>query len=177
MCGEKEMPLPGATRDPGSPPRVRGKGPAAMSRTAWAGITPACAGKSELHGLERFLRKDHPRVCGEKCTSDECTLHRRGSPPRVRGKVTLARSAPIQYGITPACAGKSCTSLTCSSCYWDHPRVCGEKNAYQREFLHEKGSPPRVRGKETMTPFKTMRVRITPACAGKRTCWIFCHRW
>lgn len=70
-----------------SPPRMRGKGIADDEARAAVGITPACAGKSELprffsdvpgitpayagkRGMaaaQRLLNQDHPRVCGEKC--------------------------------------------------------------------------------------------------------------
>ena len=46
VCGEKVMLLPGATRSPGSPPRVRGKVPFPLLPLPGLGITPACAGKS-----------------------------------------------------------------------------------------------------------------------------------
>ena len=49
-------------------------------------ITPACAGKSKSLTKKEELKKDHPRVCGEKrliITLDNLAV---GSPPRVRGK-------------------------------------------------------------------------------------------
>ena len=51
---------------------------------------------------------------------------------------------------------------------WDHPRVCGEKlvSPFLRILLL--GSPPRVRGKVSLTSGKVDAERITPACAGKR---------
>ena len=29
-------------------------------------ITPAYAGKSQTHGVDCIVQKDHPRLCGEK---------------------------------------------------------------------------------------------------------------
>ena len=50
----------------GSPPRMRGKDHGLQHIAPDAGITPACAGKSQL--VKAFQRRswDHPRVCGEK---------------------------------------------------------------------------------------------------------------
>ena len=49
----------------------------------------------------------------------------------------------------------------------DHPRVCGEKLEKLKIFVKKLGSPPRVRGKETTITDVDLRIRITPACAGK----------
>ena len=71
------------------------------------GITPACAGKSlsaEIQGLEA---EDHPRVCGEKKINGSTGTIEEGSPPRVRGKVSLPCVSRVATRITPACAGKS----------------------------------------------------------------------
>ena len=49
-------------------------------------ITPAYAGKRELEDLSTVVKKDHPRLCGEKnqTTGNERRLV--GSPPPMRGK-------------------------------------------------------------------------------------------
>ena len=107
MCGEKLVEAGRISQEEGSPPRMRGKGPAGQILVVSVGITPACAGKSQSSRLSRQWHRDHPRVCGEKwCTDlgDGCDW---GLPPRMRGKVWEENS----YGIP----------------VWDHPRVCGEK--------------------------------------------------
>ena len=111
----------------GSPPRVRGKGAAAPSPTSTARITPACAGKrSRGFGIAHIL-EDHPRVCGEKSAQARSQYASEGSPPRVRGKVTLLPCFFDLTGITPACAGKSEIPAHKHCIVKDHPRVCGEK--------------------------------------------------
>ena len=91
-----------------------------------------------------------------------------GSPPRVRGKGGgVARSAAAG-GITPACAGKRATAREAPWSCEDHPRVCGEKLSFFLRRELQKGSPPRVRGKDNPDYDMTQRERITPACAGKR---------
>ena len=54
-----------------------------------------------------MTEQDHPRVCGEKSFSSMSQSRPSGSPPRVRGKVYGCANYNYQYGITPACAGKS----------------------------------------------------------------------
>ena len=45
--------------------------------------------------------------------------------------------------------------------------MCGEKRRSNRYGLTQKGSPPRVRGKEKNQSESDQKRRITPACAGK----------
>ena len=49
----------------------------------------------------------------------------------------------------------------------DHPRVCGEKLITLTDSADFAGSPPRVRGKDTVSFIMINEKRITPACAGK----------
>ena len=90
-------------------------------------ITPACAGKRA--GLALLLPP------------------RRGSPPRMRGKVPHIQLETELTGITPACAGKRPWWCSGRRSGRDHPRVCGEKPREFRQLHAIPGSPPRVRGK------------------------------
>ena len=173
----------------GSPPHVRGKELRVETCFADNGITPACAGKSNLFVFRRIEPKDHPRMCGEKLPLPAafCVPARdhprmcgekpvrslpvsciRGSPPHVRGKVARGGSRYREIRITPACAGKRRSRSGSRSLSWDHPRMCGEKTNALIARRELSGSPPHVRGKVTYTR-QTERFRgITPACAGKR---------
>ena len=91
------------------------------------GITPACAGKSNLFVLNDLHEKDHPRVCGEKMLNGTLDSLMVGSPPRVRGKGQAACEIVVELGITPAYAGKRSDPNRQMRRRWDHPRVCGEK--------------------------------------------------
>ena len=91
-------------------------------------ITPACAGKSDVKAADVSIDWDHPRVCGEKTVMGETVTPGQGSPPRVRGKVTVPLICRVSVGITPACAGKSSITSFRLPLYQDHPRVCGEKS-------------------------------------------------
>ena len=110
MCGEKCLLMPLPLKGLGSPPHVRGKALFHVFCHQMLRITPACAGKSLciLHSLSRH--KDHPRMCGEKRLFGLLCLFQLGSPPHVRGKVSVFRPCALSDRITPACAGKS-TSL------------------------------------------------------------------
>ena len=94
---------------------------------------------------------------------------KKGSPPRGRGKATVALKSRIAKRITPAWAGKR---LWRRASIWggrDHPRVGGEKHQDESSVMELQGSPPRGRGKgphhKHCHPFH----RITPAWAGKST--------
>ena len=106
VCGEKLAMLDEIYHAMGSPPRVRGKVLPLLVLLPVVGITPACAGKRFACALWPCIAWDHPRVCGEK-RLEIISMHLvRGSPPRVRGKGTLAVQDEPQFRITPACAGK-----------------------------------------------------------------------
>ena len=107
MCGEKLIPCGQCIGCRGSPPRMRGKGPAAAVMRITGGIAPAHAGKSARQGSGLYLIL--------------------GSPPHMRGKVDGFGLTLIFLGITPAHAGKSTLSHRKSFCAKDHPRTCGEK--------------------------------------------------
>ena len=70
------------------------------------GITPAYAGKRQRRATACTWLRDHPRVCGEKRENRMSKVYSRGSPPRMRGKVSAGATLPRLGGITPAYAGK-----------------------------------------------------------------------
>ena len=167
VCGEKSPLSKESVLEWGSPPRVRGKGEVVSRCGIKARITPACAGKRATPSGFRRPRRDHPRVCGEKCLTSWQMVNPLGSPPRVRGKAEpLAVDGDIT-GITPACAGKRVFPGTHIPAVWDHPRVCGEKKGLCAADEPRQGSPPRVRGKGGVLTGRVGAQRITPACAGK----------
>ena len=128
VCGEK-IPLHIRAKVAlGSPPRMRGKDGVNDSAQAVTGITPACAGKSVIRISDGCLRRDHPRVCGEKTSASSLFNTAAGSPPRVRGKELRVETCFSHDGITPAYAGKRVSRSRAKTGEWDHPRVCGEKS-------------------------------------------------
>ena len=91
----------------------------------------------------------------------------RGSPPHARGKGGDTPEEAQVGRITPACAGKSQPKPRLISETQDHPRMRGEKSAYQAQVVAGKGSPPHARGKVRREKQADGETRITPACAGK----------
>ena len=86
VCGEKINSHLFNVNYLGSPPRVRGKAVVSSPERSSAGITPACAGKSNVAVILLIVFRDHPRVCGEKECYSQTHSKNIGSPPRVRGK-------------------------------------------------------------------------------------------
>ena len=151
----------------GSPPHMRGKVYRCGDRGADGGITPAYAGKRVQHSLFGLLGRDHPRICGEKLFFCWFASARLGSPPHMRGKELPARRRRVYVGITPAYAGKSLASNRAIRGYKDHPRICGEKIFANHSRAISLGSPPHMRGKETLGVIDGNDIGITPAYAGK----------
>ena len=112
--------------------------------------------------------KDHPRVCGEKAPRRRNIQLPMGSPPRMRGKGNVDSIKLLLTRITPAYAGKRYTNGAAFKIAKDHPRVCGEKYPTANRASDAIGSPPRMRGKVSLSSIKYDTGRITPAYAGKR---------
>ena len=146
---------------------MRGKVFGSRRRFAAYGITPAYAGKRQLHKVLPNPHQDHPRLCGEKVENPVPSRVYEGSPPPMRGKGVLPfRVLPFR-GITPAYAGKSLISQAPDRSRQDHPRLCGEKYLVSYHTVGAAGSPPPMRGKVTEAETVTKEDRITPAYAGK----------
>ncbi len=130
----------------GSPPHVRGPPRPPEKERAGMGITPACAGTTAIFEGTFAYGWDHPRMCG-----DHHTL----------GLRTLPAS-----GITPACAGTTSRCRQCRHDCRDHPRMCGDHSRNKETAHGRQGSPPHVRGPQSVTLYRRAFVGITPACAG-----------
>ena len=111
--------------------------------------------------------RDHPRVCGNNAFSKSFQGTLLGSPPRVREKQVYWVVGSFFRGITPACAGKTKTSLHQPCAEWDHPLVCGKNLTIVHKLYALPGSPPRVREKPKLHEDGLVITGITPACAGK----------
>ena len=105
-------------------------------------------------------------MCGEQNLVNNSDKELPGSPPRVRGAVTIKVTTPSEQRITPACAGSRLLYRRHHSKRRDHPRVCGEQSHHILKMLLYQGSPPRVRGAEGQELDERRVQRITPACAG-----------
>ena len=166
-CGENGVSSKRVKTSTGSPPRMRGKLEYRVEGETNLRITPADAGKTcwRKSVMQRF--QDHPRGCGENWYSVAAYSRCRGSPPRMRGKLTPCTCAIRACRITPADAGKTIYFPVPLSSPWDHPRGCGENVKKKLLAPYTAGSPPRMRGKLHHRLPQPRPRRITPADAGK----------
>ena len=82
----------------------------------------------------------------------------------------------IQFGITPADAGKTTVKVTVDDIDWDHPRGCGENADTPTVPPKVGGSPPRMRGKQVKPRRIAHKAGITPADAGKTYRFLYCEQ-
>ena|GEM_PF-355189 len=150
----------------GSPPRLRGLPMRKPGSGLFTGITPASAGTTELHRTVLVHPEDHPRVCGDYCSSERSGTIANGSPPRLRGLLTCPGRGGIEHGITPASAGTTVIRGSSAPPVPDHPRVCGDYYLLIVCELPIQGSPPRLRGLLRSVRPDGCKRRITPASAG-----------
>ena len=126
----------------GSSPRMRGTPVPRPSVPRPSGIIPAHAGNTFVFQCVPFLRRDHPRACGEHPGISPHSLRRTGSSPRMRGtqKARLVRLA--LFGIIPAHAGNTGVHDLGGHVIRDHPRACGEHPSEASEALARLGIIP-----------------------------------
>ena len=130
------------------------------------GITPACAGTTIPDTYKGKPAKDHPRLCGDYDLNTAGLGRHWGSPPLVRGLLSLSACKYSLDRITPACAGTTGLSKPNRQAHWDHPRLCGDYDSNYCEWTDNPGSPPLVRGLHRNGLVIPYMGRITPACAG-----------
>ena len=130
LCGEKPVKISNDGYVTGSPPPMRGKVHLCSAVVCSGRITPAYAGKRGrcLQILQE--QEDHPRLCGEKSVLVMRAESPLGSPPPMRGKGFSAFEFYVDFGITPAYAGKRQRTGRHRLHRRDHPRLCGEKQLH-----------------------------------------------
>ena len=126
MCGEHHVLFYIYVDKWGSSPHVRGALGVTTGVVAMIGIIPACAGSTRTPLMTRCMIRDHPRMCGEHCSSSANRSASPGSSPHVRGAHWLAPLRRISAGIIPACAGSTIRFRLMILSKRDHPRMCGE---------------------------------------------------
>jgi len=130
VCGNYWLPNTIFFGRSGSPPRVRELLTLDGVMVKAAGITPACAGITNLPSLLEAMNEDHPRVCGNYSRTRLKGASALGSPPRVR-ELRCCRAVRVNGSrITPACAGITIMHFLPVIFNQDHPRVCGNYNLY-----------------------------------------------
>ena len=132
-------------------------------------ITPAHAGNSRKSNIQPARMEDHPRTCGEQRRLTAKQKLSAGSPPHMRGTVSLALRPGMRSGITPAHAGNRKKEIFFSPFHPDHPRTCGEQSRTGSRCVGRRGSPPHMRGTVCLPRYGAEPSGITPAHAGNRT--------
>ena len=130
LCGEKSSGIVTSVPPLGSPPPMRGKVFKSCCIILCSRITPAYAGKSRKWTEIQLHTWDHPRLCGEKSVLVMRAESPLGSPPPMRGKGFSAFEFYVDFGITPAYAGKRQRTGRHRLHRRDHPRLCGEKQLH-----------------------------------------------
>ena len=126
MCGKDNASCISLSKRLGSPPHVRERRRHSNAGSHAAGITPACAGKTQTARRSAFPIWDHPRMCGKDAMIHCDNIRCKGSPPHVRERLRLQAVQLLKCRITPACAGKTKHSLMPDYDGQDHPRMCGK---------------------------------------------------
>ena len=89
MCGDHYLLMLLYMIIVGSPPHVRGPQSYLSKKSAFIGITPACAGTTFLIGDSPEDYRDHPRMCGDHNACSRSLVGIGGSPPHVRGPLII----------------------------------------------------------------------------------------
>ena len=95
----------------GTPPPTRGRDPPADAPPAIPGNTPAYAGKGCGAASLCVHPREHPRLRGEGLQELMPPIGEMGTPPPTRGREVLIGYFTVNYGNTPAYAGKGGSRL------------------------------------------------------------------
>ena len=79
------------------------------------GIIPAYAGNTQSMKSDIGRDGDHPRVCGEHLIINISVGVQWGSSPRMRGTPLLASIRLLEFGIIPAYAGNTSSTVVLST--------------------------------------------------------------
>ena len=91
----------------GSSPLTRGKPCPPRRASAWTGLIPAHAGKTDTGGVSTYGHGAHPRSRGENATTSTTDGIFAGSSPLTRGKQSSGCPGARLQGLIPAHAGKT----------------------------------------------------------------------
>ena len=150
----------------GSSPLVRGQPRRPDHRRAAPRIIPARAGPTSRASVSLVSSQDHPRSCGANHLYHSGKCIYRGSSPLVRGQLRVAIRVLAVHRIIPARAGPTIIRIMRIYVKPDHPRSCGANDLVQSAVELSCGSSPLVRGQQSPTPTRLLRLRIIPARAG-----------
>ena len=146
VCGERGVSVASVEQMDGSSPRVRGTRERFRVIAVSIRFIPACAGNASASRRRLLGSTVHPRVCGERATTQQFISQMGGSSPRVRGTRLEAHRILGLARFIPACAGNAAGTDVQDNSVAVHPRVCGERGGIYAMNEDDYGSSPRVRG-------------------------------
>ena len=150
----------------GSSPHTRGTRIDADRYRPNTRFIPAYAGNAPRMPRRPTRSPVHPRIRGERKTSDLCKQHPDGSSPHTRG--TLHRNVRNLVGrrFIPAYAGNASSACGQRSCSPVHPRIRGERLNQPHASARRYGSSPHTRGTLLESTTRLKQNRFIPAYAG-----------
>ena len=146
MRGERNPKDIGVMLQDGSSPHARGTRNIDTPRVTCSRFIPACAGNACVRAYGPNNTTVHPRMRGERKTSDLCKQHPDGSSPHARGTQACRQCGGNCARFIPACAG----------------------NAFRGRLAPPvfNGSSPHARGTPVPGGVDCLGRRFIPACAG-----------
>ena len=147
VCGADKAKVEQLENEKGSPPRVRSRRCSGGQGKDRGGITSACAEQTNGGCAGPSAAGDHLRVCGADQRVRVKRHGERGSPPRVRSRLSLRSIQATSLRITSACAEQTWRDRTMTRRHRDHLRVCGADKTLDDLLGLGRGSPPRVRSR------------------------------
>ena len=104
-------------------------------------------------------------MCGADWPTPSPVPPGNGSPPRVRSRRLVSTCLPYRVRITSACAEQTVDTSLTPGATTDHLRVCGADADVGHRMQVARGSPPRVRSRQTPCFSWELADGITSACA------------
>ena len=133
----------------GSSPLTRGAPVHLVPHRVLRRLIPAHAGSTLIRRLCRARSRAHPRSRGEHADEPVFLELGEGSSPLTRGAPALAICTAMRFGLIPAHAGSTITSIPSRNRSRAHPRSRGEHSLDRVRGSEGRGSSPLTRGAPT----------------------------
>ena len=153
----------------GSSPHARGTRQADHLNRIVQRFIPAYAGNATTLHRPHFWNSVHPRIRGERKTSDLCKQHPDGSSPHTRGTLRGGDRMRGHTRFIPAYAGNAQSPGRTIEGLPVHPRIRRERIVASARNLKPNGSSPHTRGTPRQPAARGRETRFIPAYAGNAT--------
>ena len=166
-CGEDlKTSLPRQCRSE-TPPRLWGRPQKGRWLLQRSRNTPTPVGKTHSFTEHGFVVGKHPHACGEDVRKRFDNDPGQETPPRLWGRLEIAKLPILTLRNTPTPVGK--TYLL--ACPWPdfqkHPHACGEDEEAERDNVYMQETPPRLWGRPFSRSQLLTSIRNTPTPVGK----------